>query len=395
MYSLSIPADQVNVQKKDGTRLLSCGHFLNDFYCNFLPILLPIIMPQLGLSLTLSGLLVMVLSITSNMLQPVFGYVMDRHNLSRLLIPVIPFGAICICSIGLVTTKVMLFVIIALTGLSVSAFHPLGSTLVAKTASAKRQGRSMSYYIAGGNLGYALAPIIIVAYLNAFPLTNLSILMIPGLLFGCICLRSGLTQIPTKATRTKTFRLRGLLQNASILRLNIAMGLRCITHVSMSTFLPLLLVTSGYSGLLSGSLLTLFLVGCTVGGLTGGYLGDRFAHKRIIIAALALAIFPTAYFYLHPGTEPLSLIALFLSGALLLASQPSSLVWAQRAMPGSEGMASGMMLGLSFGLGSFGTALVAALGDQIGLSSALLLSSLTLPLAAICAVFAPFPKEKA
>ena len=40
--------------KKDGTWLLSTGHFLNDFYCNFLPILLPIIMPQLGISLTVS-----------------------------------------------------------------------------------------------------------------------------------------------------------------------------------------------------------------------------------------------------------------------------------------------------------------------------------------------------
>ncbi|WP_443872633.1 MFS transporter, partial [Mitsuokella multacida] len=102
--------------KKDGTWLLSTGHFLNDFYCNFLPILLPIIMPKLGISLTVSGLLVMVLSITSNMMQPVFGYVMDRHNLSRILIPVIPFGAICICSIGLISTKFMLFVIIAFTG---------------------------------------------------------------------------------------------------------------------------------------------------------------------------------------------------------------------------------------------------------------------------------------
>lgn len=395
MYSTIAPAVPADTTRKDGTLLLSCGHFLNDFYCNFLPILLPIIMPQLGLSLTLSGLLVMVLSITSNMLQPVFGYVMDRRDLSRLLLPVIPFGAICICSIGLITTKTMLFLLIALTGLSVSAFHPLGSTLVARTASIKRQGRSMSYYIAGGNLGYALAPIIIVMYLNAFSLRDLPLLMIPGFLFAFVCLRSGLTQFSTRAEQAKTFHLRQILQNASILRLNIAMGLRCVTHVSMSTFLPLLLVTNGYSGILSGSLLTLFLAGCTAGGLVGGYLGDRIAHKRIIITALALAIFPTVYFYLHPGTEPLSLIALFLSGALLLASQPSSLVWAQRSMPGGEGMASGMMLGLSFGLGSFGTALVAALGDQIGLANALLLSSLTLPLAAVFAIFAPFPPKKA
>ena len=90
---------------RHSTILLSSGHLLNDFYCNFLPVLLPIIMPRLGLSLTLSGLMVMVMSITSNMLQPVFGYLLDRHNMSRLLIPVIPFGAMCICAIGFVTTK--------------------------------------------------------------------------------------------------------------------------------------------------------------------------------------------------------------------------------------------------------------------------------------------------
>ena len=41
------------------TITLAAGHLLNDFYYNFLPILLPIIMPKLGLSLTMSGLLIM------------------------------------------------------------------------------------------------------------------------------------------------------------------------------------------------------------------------------------------------------------------------------------------------------------------------------------------------
>lgn len=30
--------------------LLALGHLFNDFYCNFLPVLLPIIMPRLDLS---------------------------------------------------------------------------------------------------------------------------------------------------------------------------------------------------------------------------------------------------------------------------------------------------------------------------------------------------------
>ena len=97
-----------HIPSRVNVALLSAGHFLNDFYCNFLPILLPVIIPQLGLSLTLSGLLIMVMSITSNLLQPVFGYIMDKHDWRRLLVPVLPFGAICICTIGFLTTKAML-----------------------------------------------------------------------------------------------------------------------------------------------------------------------------------------------------------------------------------------------------------------------------------------------
>lgn len=153
--------------------LLACGHLTNDFYCNFLPVLLPIIMPKLDLSLTLSGLLVMVMSIASNMMQPVFGYLMDRHRMSWLLVPVLPFGAICICTIGFISTKIMLFLVIALTGLSVSAYHPLGSSLVAKVARAGKAGIAMSLYVAGGNIGFAFAPVVIVAFTEAWPLESL------------------------------------------------------------------------------------------------------------------------------------------------------------------------------------------------------------------------------
>ena len=111
------------------------------------------------------------------------------------------------------------------------------------------------------------------------------------------------------------------------------------------------------------------------------------------LGALILAVAPTAYFFTHAGTAPLSLLALFLSGAFLLASQPSSIVWAQRAMPGSAGMASGMMMGLSFGFGSLGAALTAAIADQIGLAPALLLTTLPLILSIFVAAATPYPKR--
>ena len=382
------------------TALLACGHLLNDFYANFLPILLPIIMPQLGISLTVSGLLVMVQSITSNMLQPVFGWIMDRRDLGRLLLPIIPFGGITICLIGYVNNQPLLFLLIALAGLAVSAFHPLGSMLVGRTAPAEHMGSSMSYYVAGGNLGFAFSPILLVAFTSVLPLTSLPWLVLPALLIAALYHRSGLDHISTlpespaeQAAAGQPLSLRAVLTNSSILRLNLSMGLRCWTHVSVSTFLPLLLIGAGYSSMLSGTLLTLFLIGCTIGGLIGGYLGDRLSHKKIIIGSLALGFLPTYYFFTHAGTEPLSLLALFICGACLLAPQPSSIVWAQKLMPANTGVASGMMLGLSFGLGSIGAAATAALADKIGLSTALLLTSAPLLLAALIAFLTPYPED--
>jgi FSR family fosmidomycin resistance protein-like MFS transporter len=386
----------LRISSRMAVLLLAFGHLFNDFYCNFLPVLLPIIMPKLDLSLTLAGVLVMVMSITSNLLQPVFGFFMDRHRMSWLLIPVIPFGALCITGIGYIHTKYLLFLAIALTGLSVSAFHPLGSSLVSRVARMGKQGVSMSLYVAGGNIGYAIAPFIIVAFTQSYSLESLPWLMIPSLIMLILFAYSGISRLTTvqalPQNTSQPLSLRKMLLCPSILWLNIAMALRCWVHVATSTFLPLLLISYGISQMTAGSLLTFFLVGCAAGGLIGGSLGDRLGHKKIILSALMLSVLPTLYFFLHPALTISSLLALFLSGACLLASQPSSIVWAQKAMPGNAGMASGMMMGMSFGVGAFGTMLTAFLADHIGLQVAMVLTCIPLALSVLAAWIAPYPE---
>lgn len=401
--------------------LFALGHCLTDFYGNFLPVLLPIIIPQLGLSLTLCGLLVMVMSISCNLMQPVVGYFMDKYNFTRLLVPVLPVGALAMTAIGLIDTKLALFTLVALSGLTSAIYHPLGSTLVMKSTSAENRGSIMSYYIAGGNLGYAIAPLVLVAFIAAAPLEYLPLVAIPALLIAPLYKITGLTSYSTlpdvgsknngndaeatNATANQTsaettniaatpaaapLSLAEMLKNSRVMRLNISMGLRCVTHVAVSTFLPLLLIGEGLSQSASGLLLALFLVGCTAGGLIGGYLGDRYSHKAVIVGALVIGFFPTYYFFTHAGMEPLSLVALFIAGACILAPQPSSVVWTQRLLPANPAMASAMMMGLSFGLGSIGTAITAAAADVIGLPTAILLTSLPLLAAAAISYSVPY-----
>jgi FSR family fosmidomycin resistance protein-like MFS transporter len=365
---------------------LSGGHLLNDFYVNFLPVLLPVIMPQLGLSLTLTGLLVLVLSLTSNLLQPVFGYFMDKHNLIRLLVPSVPFGALVICSVGWLDSQWALFLVIALTGLSVSMFHPLGSSLVGRLADAKKLGSSISYYLAGGNIGYALAPVIIAQFMQLFPLKWLPVFILPSILIAYYYHQSGLSKLST--VQESSHPAAGRIHfGTPIIILNLAMGMRTWTYMMASTYLPLYLVQRGVSPLAAGTLLTLLLAGGAFGGLLGGWAGDRIGHRRLMFIFLLASLLPTWYFYTSDPLTPLALVALFLCGAFLQGPQPSSVAWAQRLLPDNTGVASGMMMGFAFGLGSLGTAVSAALADYIGLEAALLLTIIPAAIAALLVLF--------
>ena len=372
--------------------LLACGHLLSDFYSNFLPILLPVIMPKLGLSLTLSGLLVFVMSFTSNLLQPFIGYFMDKRNFAWLLVPSVPFGAFVICNIGYVDTQPALFLVIALTGLSVSAFHPLASSLVGRTADPHKMGSAMSYFIAGGNLGFALSPIILAQFIEQFSMAWLPVFIAPSLLLALAYHRSPLPHLST-VQEAGTKQAGRLSLNAPLLLLNAAMGCRTWAYMTAANYLPLYLIAHGVASTLSGVMLTLLLAGGVAGGLFGGWMGDRIGHRRIMAGLLTLALLPLWCFYGSELLTPLAIVSLFFCGFCLQGPQPSSVVWAQRLLPNNAAVASGMMMGLSFGLGSIGTAITAALADRIGLDAALLWSLVPVIVAALLVMMVRLPER--
>lgn len=372
--------------------LLTMGHFFSDFYSNFLPMLLPIVMERLGLSLTVSGLLIMSLSLTSNVLQPFFGYWMDKYRLNWLILFTVPAGAIFICYSALVDTKTALFLFVSLSGLAVSVFHPLGSSLISKVSAAQKLGSSISIFVGGGNLGFALAPIILVYFTSQFSLNALPLLILPSFLLAAGYYQSGLYRSAARTSRAAFSKLPPFYKDLDLIKLNLVMGLRAWTHVAITTFLPVWLTTQGFNTTYAGLMLTVFLTGAALGGLAGGYAGDRFGVKKIIVGSLALCILPTYLFLTIEEITWFTWIVIFFCGAGLQCPAPSSLVWAQKLLPNYEGMASGMMLGLSFGLGGIGAAVTGAMGDEIGLHNALKWT--LLPLVASVAIAMTIPKPE-
>lgn len=372
--------------------LLAMGHFFNDFYCNFLPILLPILIPKLGLSLTLSGALVMVMSLSANVLQPVFGYFMDKYNFNKIMPLIIPFGAVFICLTNWASNFIVLAVLIGLSGLAVSTFHPMGAGLVSKVAPDGKISTCISIFVAGGSFGFALAPILLVYFMQMYSLDYLPILIIPAIILGILMYSSGLSKarfINEQVAKNMHFNLAQILQNKPLMLLNISMGLRAWLFTALVTFLPLWAIEKGCDNTLSGWILTIYLCGSVIGGLIGGALNDKIGYKKVILWALIFTLIPTMYFLFAQQIDILMYIALFVGGGLVMAANPGAIVWGQDLLPDNPGMASGMMLGLSFGLGGFGTMLTGSLAESYGLTMALALTAILLVISIVLVYLTP------
>jgi FSR family fosmidomycin resistance protein-like MFS transporter len=84
---------------------------------------------------------------------------------------------------------------------------------------------------------------------------------------------------------------------------------------------------------------------------------------------------------------------LILAGATLLASNSVTVVQGQELLPANTGIASGLTLGLGFGLsGVIGSAL-AVLADHLGVGTVIFLVPLLAPVAAVLAFFVPERKR--
>lgn len=358
--------------------LLTAGHFFSDFYVNFLPILLPFAISQLGLSLTLSGILTMIFSVMSNLLQPICGYYIDRGGYTWLLLWTIPLTAIFICLAGLSPTIILLFVTVTLSGLASSVFHPLASSMATKVVRESSRGLAVSIFVAGGNFGFALAPIILTYFFATFSLDAIMWLTIPGIALSAFYLHSRLHRLLIASARHTASDAPKWYQSPLLLRLTLIMSLRSWPQYALTTFLPILLASRGTELTTVGQMLTVFLLGGAIGGFIGGFVGDKYGYRRTILGSLIFSVLPGLIFLSYADTSLLSWCMIFLLGAGMQSTVPASVVWAQKIMPQGAALASGMMLGLSFGMGGVGAAVTGILADYIGLYEALFLTIIPL-----------------
>lgn len=368
------------------TALLSAGHGVNDAYTAILPALLPLLGLRFGLTETLLALLIATFSFSSSFPAPYFGALSDRVG-ARLMTAVgIALTAVPLSLVGVAPTAATLFVLVLLGGLGSAALHPAGSTLV-RAAGQRGAALAVGLFSAGGMVGYAAGPVIILVLVAQFGLEATPWLMIPGLAVAVMAYamlpdgrRRGAGRHDVRAHDAR-------LLTGPVGLLTLAGAFAYLPFLAFVSALPLWLVREqgvAPDDAMLGATLAAFSMAGAAGGVAAGLLSIRVRREVVVAGAMLLAIVPLSGL-LHAGAGSAAYWpAILLAGALAYAPVPLLVVTAQDLAPRAAAAASGMVTGVSAGLAAFLYIGVGWLQEEVGIGAALMATSLMLlPAAAL------------
>jgi FSR family fosmidomycin resistance protein-like MFS transporter len=365
---------------------LSSGHLATDFANGALPALLPFLVHRFGLSYTLAAVVMLTWSISSSVVQPLFGLWSDRRGAVWLLPAGLAAGGIGIGLAAAAPAYWLVLLFVCVSGLGTAAFHPEGSKFAAY-ASGDRRASGMSLFSIGGNMGYALGPIVATAIVVQLGLGGGLLLALP-----CLAVAAALLLLipflqgfaPERGTQP---RWAGEEQPRALGLLLSVIALRNVGWFSLVTFVPLYEVSIGHSESHGNRLLSLMLLTGGIGTLAAGPLADRIGRRPVLLGSLALTGPLVLAYLLLSGI--LGAVALALVGACVIGTFGVTMVMGQEYLPARIGMASGLTVGFAIGIGGVGAVVVGALADRIDLDSALYVAAVV-PVASLAlAAFLP------
>jgi len=337
---------------------------------------------RFGLTETTLALLVATLSFSSSVVQPFFGALADR--LGRRLVGAL--GIIASSSLlslmGVVPDVALLFVLLFVGGLGSAAFHPAGTSM-ARDAGGDNKALTVSLFSAGGTLGLALGPSIILLLARTVGLEFSPLLMLPGIVLG-VAMYFLIPPQP-KTTLKAGVAVNPRFFDVALFRgpvgvLCVAGTLRSVSYVTFTNAAPLYLVSQGLardSAVISSTLLA-FSLAAGFGGVVAGALGRRVSPQLLITGTMLLAL-PMFYaIFLVPAGSPLYFVCVTLAGVLVNAGLPLMVVVAQDLAPHAVGTASGMMMGFTWGSAGVLYILNGWVQQVVGLTAAMQLSFLSL-----------------
>ncbi len=365
------------------------GHFSVDLFAGVLPVLMAQLSVSFGLSNKEVGFAVVAYTLTSSLSQPLFGYLGDRLGGRLVASGGLTWIAVWMAVAGFAPSYYLLVTSLLLAGLGSGAFHPQGAVYAARKA---KKGSGLSIFFVGGQLGFAVSPLLGSMLFASVGPSGIVFLSVFGLAVAFGIWRFfpsyGTTRSQGAATMTRaSFHLLSQVPVIAFLGLIVSQGLRSGVSDSYATYLPKLYLDRGLTPTQYGLIASTFLAGSSLGGLLGGFLADRWNKKWIISGSMILAV-PIMYAFIHTGSD-LRLALALLTGTVLSVPFTSVMLIAQELMPHYPSFISGVTLSFLFACGALSTSLVGVLADTYGLPNILSLAALVLGIGFIFSLLIP------
>jgi FSR family fosmidomycin resistance protein-like MFS transporter len=369
---------------------LSSGHLATDFAGGALPALLPFLKDRFGLSYTLTAVLVLAAQLSSSLVQPLFGLWSDRRGALWLLPAGVATAGVGIALAADAPTYPLVVLCVLVSGLGIAAYHPEASKFAAY-ASGRRRASGMSLFSIGGNLGYAVAPLVTTQLVLAAGLRGGLLLALPGLAVAAalLALRRFLASFAPSSRHGDMADAPDRI-GAEVLLLAV-IAFRSVAWFGLITFVPLWEISLGHSKAHGGRLLALMLLCGGIGTLLLGPLADRLGRRAVLLGSVAVTG-PAVLVYVAVGGA-VGAVALGVVGASVVGTFGVSMVMSQEYLPRHVGVASGLVIGLSLGLGGIAAVALGLLADAVDLRSALYACAVAPVVAVALGAFLPASGE--
>lgn len=377
-----------------GLAVLCAGHLFDDMNQGAIPAMLPYFIAAHDLSYSAAAGLMLAVTVSSSVLQPFLGQFSDRHS-APWLVPLGLFlagGGVALASV--MPSYWLAALMIGISGVGVAAFHPEAARF-ANYASGARRASGMSVFSLGGNLGFALGPLLAIPLMLTFGLPGGLLLLIPAIFMSMVLAREiprlNVRRRPAVSSAGGAHR-GGTDQWGPFARLTAALISRSIVFYGLNTFIPLYWRDGlGQPTAAGGVALTILFASGATGTLLGGWLADRYGRRLVVLVGMGavsalLAVFVSVHDPLLAG------VLLVPIGLALFAPNSVMVVMGQEYLPSRVGTASGVTLGLSISVGGLAAPLLGRIGDSYGID-AVLNSLVLVPLLAV-AFAAMLPQDR-
>lgn len=369
-------------------------HLLNDMIQSVIPALYPLLKDKFGFTFAQIGIITLVFQMTSSVFQPFVGNYADRHPQPYSLALGMCFTLAGLLALAFAPGFIAILLSVALIGCGSSVFHPEASR-VAQLTSGGRKSLAQSIFQVGGNGGSAVGPLLAALIVMPYGQHAVGWFALAAMLAAALLARVGcwyslmLKRLKAahgrRAAATCTLPAKTVRMALAILVLMIFS--KYFFNACMTSYFTFFLIDKfGVSVQESQYCLFAYLAAFAAGTLLGGFLGDRYGRKYVILFSILGA---TPFTLLLPYLNLAGTVIMSVLTGLIIASAFSAIVvYATDLKPDKMGMIAGVFFGLMFGLGGIGSAFFGWLADFTSIEFIFKVST-WLPILGIIAIWLP------